>query len=146
LLLHSQLVRCSWEVQLVLEYCDQGSLRQLLNKTGPFKTPGTPAYTQVLRIHLFARNMRFMHTDRGTDTAQSSTQIVQSNAWRFPCFVELLDSVVTIGSSSSTSGMVIPRWVRPLLLPFHVPHPAAEYVPLLAPNALLLLLLRRWWA
>jgi hypothetical protein len=33
----------SWEVQLVLEYCDQGSLRQLLNKTGPFKTPGTPA-------------------------------------------------------------------------------------------------------
>jgi serine/threonine protein kinase len=30
---------CSWEVQLVLEYCDQGSLRQLLNKSGPFKAP-----------------------------------------------------------------------------------------------------------
>jgi hypothetical protein len=28
----------------VLEYCDQGSLRQLLNTTGPFKTPGTPAH------------------------------------------------------------------------------------------------------
>ncbi len=30
----------SWEVQLVLEYCDQGSLRQLLNKKGTFKLPG----------------------------------------------------------------------------------------------------------
>jgi hypothetical protein len=27
----------------VLEYCDQGSLRQLLNKSGPFRSPGGPA-------------------------------------------------------------------------------------------------------
>lgn len=29
----------SWEVQLVLEYCDQGSLRQLLNNNGAFALP-----------------------------------------------------------------------------------------------------------
>jgi hypothetical protein len=30
----------SWEVQLVLEYCDKGSLRALLNKQGVFMQPG----------------------------------------------------------------------------------------------------------
>lgn len=30
----------SWEVQLVLEYCDKGSLRALLNKQGTFALPG----------------------------------------------------------------------------------------------------------
>jgi hypothetical protein len=30
----------SWEVQLVLEMCDMGSLRSLLNKQGPFVTRG----------------------------------------------------------------------------------------------------------
>lgn len=30
----------SWEVQLVLEYCDQGSLRQLLNNKDSFTKPG----------------------------------------------------------------------------------------------------------
>lgn len=30
----------SWEVQLVLEYCDQGSLRSLLNRKGAFSLPG----------------------------------------------------------------------------------------------------------
>lgn len=30
----------SWEVQLVLEYCDKGSLRALLNKQGTLVTTG----------------------------------------------------------------------------------------------------------
>lgn len=30
----------SWEVQLVLEYCDKGSLRALLNKQGTFAYTG----------------------------------------------------------------------------------------------------------
>lgn len=30
----------SWEVQLVLEYCDKGSLRALLNKQGTFVYQG----------------------------------------------------------------------------------------------------------
>lgn len=30
----------SWEVQLVLEYCDKGSLRTLLNKQGTFSLAG----------------------------------------------------------------------------------------------------------
>lgn len=30
----------SWEVQLVLEYCDKGSLRALLNKQGTLVQPG----------------------------------------------------------------------------------------------------------
>lgn len=33
----------SWEVQLVLEYCDQGSLRALLNKQGMFAQTGRHA-------------------------------------------------------------------------------------------------------
>lgn len=36
----------SWEVQLVLEYCDQGSLRSLLNKKGAFIQPGKLIFKQ----------------------------------------------------------------------------------------------------
>jgi hypothetical protein len=32
--------RWGWEVQLVLEYCDKGSLRALLNKQGTFVYQG----------------------------------------------------------------------------------------------------------
>lgn len=41
----------SWEVQLVLEYCDKGSLRTLLNKQGTFSLAGAclGAVHQVLR-------------------------------------------------------------------------------------------------
>ena len=40
----------SWEVQLVLEYCDKGSLRALLNKQGGFVLNGRFCRQAVARI------------------------------------------------------------------------------------------------
>lgn len=37
----------SWEVQLVLEYCDKGSLRALLNKQGTLVTTGGGGLARV---------------------------------------------------------------------------------------------------
>lgn len=40
----------SWEVQLVLEYCDKGSLRALLNKQGMMTTPGEASCVRMNRL------------------------------------------------------------------------------------------------
>lgn len=44
----------SWEVQLVLEYCDQGSLRSLLNKKGAFTLPGQCSSIDNPTVHILA--------------------------------------------------------------------------------------------
>jgi len=41
----------SWEVQLVLEYCDKGSLRALLNKQGTLTTPGEASCLRMDLCH-----------------------------------------------------------------------------------------------
>eukprot|EP00775_Hariotina_reticulata_P010053 gene10053-10209_t len=55
----------SWEVQLVLEYCDQGSLRQLLNKKDSFTRPdGSRDMELILDTALdVARAMLHLHSE-----------------------------------------------------------------------------------
>jgi len=50
----------SWEVQLVLEYCDQGSLRQLLNNKNSLKKPGSFYSRAVCHVHLVAGGHRLL--------------------------------------------------------------------------------------
>lgn len=47
----------SWEVQLVLEFCDKGSLRNLLNKQGPFQAAGACGSCQLCVCVCLAKHL-----------------------------------------------------------------------------------------